>query len=113
MFKPENGIEQHLTWIMGAHVGPENAISVDDLDRQLKMHEKEVQNVRQTIHDMRQKGYLVSSSPTGYFLPRNLNEAMDYIDTQLRTPARDILQTVRRQRQAAREHFGGQLSLFG
>ncbi len=46
-------------------------------------------------------------------LQASLNEALAYVDAQLRIPARDVLQTARRQRQAALERFGGQMSLFG
>lgn len=115
MFEPTTGIEMNITWIMSAHVGAEKPISATDLTKALVTHDHDITEaaLRNTIHDMRQRGYLIASSKDGYYLPSNLQEAMAYVDDQLRTPARDMLQTVRRQRQAAREHFGGQLSMFG
>ncbi len=115
MFEPKTGIEMNITWIMSAHVGAEKPISASDLMKALITHSHDITEaaLRNTIHDMRQQGYLIASSKDGYYLPSNLQEAMAYLDDQLRTPARDMLQTVRRQRNAAREQFGGQLSMFG
>ena len=115
MFEAKNGIEMHITWIMSAHVGAEKPIPASEFLQTLRSHDHDLTEaaLRGAIHDMRQRGYLIASSKDGYYLPKNLQEAMAYVDYQLRTPARDMLTTVRRQRQAAREYFGGQLSMFG
>ncbi len=115
MFKPSNGVEIQITWTMGSHVGADNAISAEDLAKSLLQsgHPINLPQLRMAIHDMRQRGYLIASSPKGYYLPKDLPEAMAYVDDQLRGPATDMLLTVRRQREAAREFFGSQLSMFG
>ncbi len=115
MFKSSNGVEMAIEWVMSAHVGEPQALPADDLAASLKRsgHDLTISALRGVIHDMRQRGYLIASSQAGYFIPASLNEALAYVDAQLRVPARDVLQTARRQRQAALEQFGGQMSLFG
>ncbi len=114
MFEPNTILERRITWAMSAHIGSERPIRAESLAAAIEGDDKiGIPALRTAIHEMRQRGYLIASGQDGYFLPKDLSEAMAYVEEQLRTPARDMLRTVRRQREAARQQFGGQLTMLG
>lgn len=108
---PQSLILDCLRW----HIGESQAISADDLLYMLRSFGSEVHNVSQLrgmIRDLRQAGQLIGSCQRGYFIPDTLAEALAYVEREFRGPARDQLKTARRQREAAKMRFGGQMELF-
>lgn len=104
------GLRERVLDILASHRGKENSIPLSELSGHfegLKGWE-----MRDLIHEMRQDGILIASSPSGYYLPSTLNEALHYIEIQFRVPSRDQLRTARIQRQAAQRQFGGQFEMF-
>lgn len=69
-------------------------------------------DLRALVHSARLNGNLIASNDAGYFLPSNLNEAMEFIDDRLRHPAGDQMHTARVLRNLARRQFGGQLGMW-
>lgn len=110
-----HSVAEEIDAIMVWHPGEKKAITAQDLFSRVRDAGWDVQTVaslRNTIHDMRQAGYLIASGQVGYWLPVTREEAFEYVNEQFRVPARDQLYTARRQRQAAINIFGGQTSFL-
>ncbi len=109
-------LESVISNILDRHISEPNAISWEDIftvaSIALRGERFTMAQVRDCIHDMRQRGELIASSSKGYFRPATLQEALAYVEKQYRGPARDELHTARIQRRAAQEYFGGQLRLM-
>ncbi len=104
-----------LLYILRNHQGKDNPISADDLLVGMRNFGYEISGLpelRELIHDARLLHHLICSSGRGYFIPTTLNEALAFVEDKLRDPARDLMHTARVVRQAAREHFGGQLRML-
>lgn len=109
-------IEDTVKSILDNHVGRANSIKARTLFYRVNAAHpespiKSLGQLRDIIHSMRQKGELIASGNDGYFRPETLDEAMEYVDRQLRAPSRDQLMTARIQREAARSRFGGQMRM--
>jgi len=100
-----------ILYALQYHVGEKNAIQAEKLRLRLGMEGIHVAlwEVRDAIHEMRNDGHLIASGQRGYFIPETRQEAFKYIDQVFRVPARDVLTTARKQRQAAIHYFGGQM----
>lgn len=103
--------EGAILTILQYHVGEKNAVSAERLRLRLGMDGLHLQmwELRQIIHDLRNAGHLIASGQAGYFLPATREEVFKYVEQVFRVPARDVLTTARKQRQAAIHQFGGQL----
>ncbi len=104
-----------LLQILDFHRGRSAAISADALLENMRRYGCDVPGMpalRGLVHDARQAGHLITSCDDGYFLPTNLNEAMENIDMRFIVPGRDLLRTARILRRVARQQFGGQLRLI-
>lgn len=98
-----------LMIVLAAHQGAANAISADDLLATMRRRGHKLPHIKQLrdlIHDARQAGQVIASCAAGYFIPRDLIEATQYVDHQLTIPATDMLRTRRIQMRRIREMFG-------
>jgi len=65
--------------------------------------------VRQAVHNLRQKGWLICSAPGrqgGYFMAGTKDEFDEFIQRELHPKAMDLLKTEKAMRNAARSQFG-------
>jgi hypothetical protein len=100
------------------HQGKDKAITSDDLLTYLyrisdanRAQVPDERSLRDTIHSMRRAGCVIASCERGYYLPRDRTEALEYLDSTLRSRALDLLQTIRAQRRAIAKLYDGQLRM--
>ena len=119
-FTEDQRLKDAILYVLqNAHVGRASAITHERLTAHLASHgfsEITERPVRQAIEELRNQdddGALIcAASGVGVYLAATLNEVQDFTDRELRSRARSLLTTARRQRQAANRKFGGQARLF-
>jgi hypothetical protein len=113
------GVEGELVRLLAGHAGHAQAIGREDLLAQLRLygHQISERTMRQAIHELRRKGYLICGMPGtdgGYYMAATLQEFDEFIERELHPKAMDLLETEKAMKAAARQRFGeaAQVGLF-
>lgn len=110
------GLDRATLRVLSFHTGKKNALGRDLLVAGIHLEGFDVseRQVRQCIHDLRRKGYLICSAPGeegGYFMAANWEEFEEFCQRELHPKAVNMLETESAMKEAARKQFGDAVQL--